>query len=312
MSKSGAHAMPGAIKDVFVTSDYIGGLRGDPAGGATRCVLQSTGGSTFWCGGGQRNGSALTPYWDKVGAVGFFDYGGLGLARTLGVEGGNQVTTTNGRHVLVGWIGSSNAASYCDGCHAASQSLARDLTLSPDFELLQQFVPELTSLRVPDTMTQQHQTGGGDKHHRTRAPPALKGSLQLEIVVKFEFDSNPAGQFGVTFLNGAANVTVDCTTNHPAAPDGCMLHNVMAPRGFKGGPDGFDIPVLPVGHKSIRVHTIVDHELIEAIVNNRSAMFWTARPFRANDTAVSLFGVGGSTGVNATITTWNLKSANNL
>ena len=33
MTKSGAHALPGAIRDVFVTSDYIGGLRGDPLGG---------------------------------------------------------------------------------------------------------------------------------------------------------------------------------------------------------------------------------------------------------------------------------------
>jgi len=33
----------------------------------------------------------------------------------------------------------------------ASQSLARDLTLSEDYELLQQFVPELQVLRLPST-----------------------------------------------------------------------------------------------------------------------------------------------------------------
>lgn len=71
-TKSGAKTTAGAINSVFVTSDYIGGLRGDPAGGETRCVLQNTGGSTYWCGA-QRNGSALQPHWDKVGAVGKYD-----------------------------------------------------------------------------------------------------------------------------------------------------------------------------------------------------------------------------------------------
>ena len=51
------------------------------------------------------------------------------MARTLGVEGGNQVTTVGGRHVLMGWIGSANAKEYCKGCMASSQSLGRDLTL---------------------------------------------------------------------------------------------------------------------------------------------------------------------------------------
>ena len=49
---------------------------------------------------------------------------------TLGSDP-NQVAV-NGRRVLIGWIG---------GGSPASQSLSRDLTLSADYELLQQFVP---------------------------------------------------------------------------------------------------------------------------------------------------------------------------
>ena len=71
-TKSGANATVGGVNNVFVTSDYIGGLRGDPTGGETRCVLSNTGGATYWCGS-QRNGDALQPRWDKVGAVGRYD-----------------------------------------------------------------------------------------------------------------------------------------------------------------------------------------------------------------------------------------------
>ena len=71
-TKSGANATVGGVNNVFVTSDYIGGLRGDPTGGKTRCVLSNTGGATYWCGS-QRNGDALQPRWDKVGAVGKYD-----------------------------------------------------------------------------------------------------------------------------------------------------------------------------------------------------------------------------------------------
>ena len=71
-TKSGANATVGGVNNVFVTSDYIGGLRGDPTGGETRCVLSNTGGATYWCGS-QRNGDALQPRWDKVGAVGKYD-----------------------------------------------------------------------------------------------------------------------------------------------------------------------------------------------------------------------------------------------
>ena len=71
-TKSGANATVGGVNNVFVTSDYIGGLRGDPTGGKTRCVLSNTGGATYWCGS-QFNGDALQPRWDKVGAVGKYD-----------------------------------------------------------------------------------------------------------------------------------------------------------------------------------------------------------------------------------------------
>ena len=66
-----------------MTAGYFGGVPGDPAGGATRVVTQNNAGPTFWVGK-QGNGSAFEAFWDKVGAVGHYDYGSLTMARTLG------------------------------------------------------------------------------------------------------------------------------------------------------------------------------------------------------------------------------------
>ena len=94
---SGTQCSPGAVTREFVTAGYFGGLAGDPDGGRTRVVIQNNGGSTFWVGK-QGNGSKFEPYWDKVGAVGHYDYGSLTMARTLGGDP-NQVMGGAGR----GW-----------------------------------------------------------------------------------------------------------------------------------------------------------------------------------------------------------------
>ena len=57
-------------------------------------------------------------------------------------------------------------------------SLPRDLSLSPSYELLQQFVPELKTLR------QSHVTVSGVG---SDTAPAKAASMQLEVVATFEF-----------------------------------------------------------------------------------------------------------------------------
>ena len=95
------------------------------------------------------------------------------MARTLGSDP-NQVAV-NGRRVLVGWIG---------GGTTASQSLARNLTLSPDYELLPQFVPELKMLRLPGTAKFTDSSNDGPAAV-TGAVPHSAGSLRAEIVTSF-------------------------------------------------------------------------------------------------------------------------------
>ena len=136
VTKSGAKESPGAITHEFVTSGYFGGLAGDPDGGKTRVVTQNGGqyvpgvasppGPSYWVGRQQAPGGQFEAYWDKVGAVGHYDYGSLTMARTLGAD--SDQVAKNGRRVLLGWVGGT----------PASQSLARDLTLSAEYELLQQ------------------------------------------------------------------------------------------------------------------------------------------------------------------------------
>lgn len=89
----------------FITPDYFGSLPGDPDGGRTRVVTQNRVGATFWVGK-QSNGGPFTPYWDRIGAVGHYDYGSLTMARTLGGTP-NQVRSTAVRGEI-GWGGGSH------------------------------------------------------------------------------------------------------------------------------------------------------------------------------------------------------------
>jgi len=70
---SGGECTHGQIEAEFVTSGYFGGVTGDPDGGATRVVTQNRAGPTYWVGK-QKNGGTFEAYWDKVGAVGHYDY----------------------------------------------------------------------------------------------------------------------------------------------------------------------------------------------------------------------------------------------
>lgn len=51
------------------------------------------------------------------------------------------------------------------------------------------------------------------------------------------------------------------TTKDPQAPGGCMVVNGPS----KG-------PVMPLGVKTVTMHIMVDHEIVETIVNNRSGI----------------------------------------
>ena len=69
------------------------------------------------------------------------------------------------------------------------------------------------------------------------------------------------------------------------------------------------MPVLPIASSEVRIHTIVDHSIVETIVNNRTAMITNSINTKsAADTGVALFGAT----VHGQLTTYELKAANNL
>lgn len=288
--KSGTHEAAN-IKAEFVTPDYIGGLPGDPMDGRTRVAFQSGywTGTSFWVGQ-QENGGQFDPYWNKTGAVGHYDYGDLFMARTLGSHDANQVAH-NGRRVLIGWVSVTHGGSGVDPF--ASQSLPRDLSLSSNYELLQQFVPELQILRKPSTYL------SIPFDNATQANFVLANSFprsrQVEIVVNFTFNTSkpPAERFGVEVLVSqstpqSTKLLVDCT----GGVQNCFVGlDTTMQRGRKvTGPSLPIVTTEQANVTSIYLHAIVDGPIVEAIFNNRTAMALMTQPALETDTGVRIFG----------------------
>eukprot|EP01052_Picozoa_sp_SAG31_P021512 SAG31_NODE_1668_length_7576_cov_1.630467_6_plen_193_part_00 len=177
------------------------------------------------------------------------------MARTLGSDP-NQVSK-KGRRVLIGWVGPLNGSPTGFVGSPASQSLARDLSLSDSYELLQAFVPELQQLRQPATF---EQTSVTTQQTRSEVVHSM-GSLQMELVVAFTFTTKPKSPFGITMLGGMAVALIDChnTTvpNMGEAPSGCMI--AVEDRSVSNSITASG-PVLPIGTRTVTMHIIVDHE----------------------------------------------------
>ena len=78
-------------------------------------------------------------YWHKKGAVGYYDYGTLSMALTLGGHA-NEVITP-GRKVLVGWVKG-------DGTVPATQCAATLRTVTPRYIALTRYTAAPATLRT--------------------------------------------------------------------------------------------------------------------------------------------------------------------
>ena len=311
------------ITKEFVTTGYFG--FGD--GGATRVVTQNAKGANYWIGT-QSNGSNFTVDWTDFGSTGYYDYGSLTMARTLGGDP-NQVAKP-GRRTLVGWIGTKNV----EKPGPASQSLARDLTLFEGGQpaskvLLQQFVPELQGLRVPGSVVR---LGGGTG--RTVGT----GWLRTEVVASFTVpntgpDGRPfAGRFGVRVLgskNGKSSLdaTVDCS-ERVAGNVQASTEKLFCVATCREPSKLFPAPLLPLVAAAppspnsttteVRLHAIIDHSILECIFNNRTAMAVAGVGGKnEDDTDLGIFGVAsdpaavdGGRGVSGSLMAWQLSAAN--
>lgn len=215
------------------------------------------------------------------------------MARTLGSHDANQVAH-KGRRVLIGWISVANIGGGIDPF--SSQSLPRDLSLSSDYELLQQFVPELQALRKPATYL------SVPFENATQANSVLAASSprtrQLEVVASFTFNvsSAPEDVFGVEVLASSSTpqstkLFVDCNRQMVGWKNCKVGVDTTKQRGWsKPGPLLPTLSVDQAGLATVTVHAIVDGPIVEAIFNNGTAITLRAQPALETDTAVRIFG----------------------
>ena len=183
-----------------------------------------------------------------------------------------------GRKVLVGWVGGMNA----------SLSLARDLSLSAQYELLQQFVPELQTLRGAHT-------------HTTDSGHLVEAGMSLEIVARFTIPGAPALHapptstpvFGLDVLaatDGSSAVRIRVNCSAPAIDASCHIHVDATAQGgdLYRAPLFFANGAEPPWH--VAMHAIVDHSIIELIVNNRTAIAAITSPPSEHHNSVRLVG----------------------
>jgi len=221
---------------------------------------------------------------------------GLSMARTLGSEEADQVSQP-GRKVLIGWTGPAPGGMPQIGNSASAQSLPRELSLAPDRSLLQRFVPELQKLRVSPPL----RTSSG-------LTPS-NGGLQAEVYATLPDEcattTTTADACGVSVLGDGAKAT--SISLMPwlglVAVDATMQGNPTV----RGGPLP---PACTLGTCGVtggwRIHVMVDHSMIEVIVNNATAFVVYAVPASESATQVAVLGKGGSAEV------WPLRSANNM
>lgn len=287
----------------LVTAGYFGSLAGDPRGGRTRCLTNNVfnagfdGTTAYFCGVQAAPGAPLDVDLADPVATGMIDWGcmkdggapgatgvaalvgGAGgpykMARTLSPQSPNQVAAP-GRKIITAWV---------DDGAGVGQALPRDLSLdAASGALLQQFSPELQALRL----------GGG-------APAGLR-TQQLELVAEFAVAAGADSQaeFGVRALlseDGADAQTLAVSLGRGLVSAAGHAGPLLPP------------PPPPGTPFTVRLHAIIDHSIVSAIFNNRTAITAISTPRDADSARVELFGVDGVT-ITATVwMAWALRNA---
>ncbi|GMI60365.1 hypothetical protein ScalyP_jg6725 [Parmales sp. scaly parma] len=207
---------------------------------------------------------------------------GFSMARTLGSEESNQVTK-EGRRVLIGWTGNPP---FFDDYAGSLQSLPRELSLADDYQLKQKFVDELQTLR------------GEEKKGKVSV-----GTSAVEVLATFPSSCGEAGaDCGLEVLaDGDASLVLRLNYEDMGliTLDGTTLGNAE----LRAGP----LPKELQGGGGWSVSVIVDHSIVEIIVNELTAFVLYVMPEESNAGEVRLWGGDGAEGE---FTTWELQNAN--
>merc|ERR1711957_84590 len=180
---------------------------------------------------------------------------------------------------------------WLGGFSGASMSIGRDLSVNSDYELLQQFVPEMKILR-------RHETG--------------LGGQQVEIYAKFVIPAGAESElqpFGVEVLKGpdgdGTRIGIDPASGLVVV-DGTTQGNADIRAG----------PLMQANCTEVVIHAIIDHSIIEVIVNNRTALTVYVTPKSKRSVGVALYGAGNdganANAVSGKLQVWELEAANNV
>ena len=288
----------GLISREFITSNYFGQVAGDPRRGASRVFTANNyapdpvhlgPGTAFWIGS-QANGTTLDVDYTDPHATGVLDFGDFTMARTLSPS--DQVTEA-GRRTLLGWIG--GCASNAQQARGA-QSLPRDLSFAPSGQLLQSFVPELQSLRKPETY-RRHTLGSG----------LVASSLQLEVVGRFTLVADQTKSLGVVGFTvlGSADGSESTFVGVDAQSRIVMVNSTNQGVYNLANETGLSAPLLGDG-SSVLIHCFVDGSVLEVIFDNATAFSVRISPTSASNTYL---GVRGSGALSAVVESWELRDA---
>ena len=204
----------------------------------------------------------------------------------------NQVTVP-GRRVLIGWTGPADVVAWNYG--GSAQSLPRELSLAKDRSLLQQFVPELQTLRAKHVFS-------GIVTKETAS--TVSAGLQAEVVATFPSACGTKhSECGVSVLGesgGGAAVTITLSVERQlVVVDATPLGNSAT----RAGP----LPLPSPDSGGWTVHVYVDHSIVEVIVSNTTAFVVYAYP---NATA-GVVGAVNAPAEGIRIDAWELADANN-
>lgn len=247
--------------------------------------------------------------------------GGLDLAYDWGPTqfgccpksvGGPEVAPGQPRRIMFGWHQNGNSDDRTPHPNSSenTMTLPRELTLSPEGELLQRYIPELQQLRLSGPTGHWH--GAAVPFPADGAPlPAPASGNQLEIAATIKFSSTAVGRFGLRVLSGTSPVLEYTEIGLDLAHGRAYVDRTLS----SGGEQDVDVragPWKPRPDGLVDVHAYVDHSIVTVIVDNRTTLSVLVHPQSNASTGVALFAVGGGAVEAQTIDIWQLRDSQPL
>ncbi len=190
----------------------------------------------------------------------------------------NSMEDPEGRRVLWGWVRNFKTGHGWNGC----LTLPRLLTLNTNGHLLQSPPPELAKMR-----SQPFTLSTTTLKNTTNSMENVRGDA-LEVLA--EFEPGDATAFGLRLrasADGSQAVTVSYDgTNVTAAGVSAKLS-------------------LPPGDKSLKLHVLLDHSVLEVYANGQACLTKVIYPGE-RDLGLGLFAAGGSVKLKS-LNVWPLK-----